>query len=273
MMVAKTVPLPNVRELFIPDAGYIICDCDLDRADLQVVVWEADEPDLKRQLRLGVDIHIMNGILLEGHEPPPEDELVETHPEYPEHKKRYKGPRQFAKSFVHGTDYGGSARTMAINCGITVKRSEWAQNRWFSIYPGIKRWHNRVEHSLMTTRTVTNAFGYRRVYFDRVQSILPEALAWIPQSTVAIVTNKGIINLDNNMPMVEMLLQNHDSNVFQFPRNHYPHILPEIRKNLLIEVPYEDPLTIPVGLKVSEKSWGDCKEVPWIQNKGAQIAV
>ena len=37
--------------MFVPDEGYLIADADLDRADLQVVVWEADDQDLKAKLR------------------------------------------------------------------------------------------------------------------------------------------------------------------------------------------------------------------------------
>lgn len=262
-MVAQTVALPNIRRLFIPDPGYYIADCDQDRADLQVVVWEADDTDLKRQLRKGVDIHIMNGILLEGKEPPDENELVESHPEYPEHKQRYKRPRVFAKAFVHGTNYGGKARTMGIAAGITTHRADQLQRRWFSIHPGIKGWHNRVEEQLQTRRYVENAFGYRRFYFDRIEHLLPEALAWIPQSTVAIITEQGIINLDENLRPVHVLLQVHDSIVFQYPKYLHPTILPQIREQLLITVPYDDPLVIPVGIKISDRSWGDCKRIDW----------
>lgn len=231
-------PLPNVRKLFQPDNGYIIADCDLDRADLQVVVWEANDDDLKAKLRAGVDIHAENA-------------------------KDLNVPRPLAKSWVHGTNYGGSANTMARNCGITVRQAELMRNRWFQIHPGIKEWHDRVEHSLMVQRCVGNAFGFRRFYFDRIEGLLPEGLAWIPQSTVAIVTNQGILNLHRNLPEVQVLLQVHDSIVFQIPKGLYPGILPAIREQLLITIPYSEPLVIPVGIKVSDKSWGEVKEVDW----------
>lgn len=255
--------LPNIRKLFEPDLGYIIADTDLDRADLQVVVWEADDTDLKRQLRLGVDLHIMNGIQIEGKEPPPEEELIETHPEYPEHKHRYARARVFAKAFVHGTNYGGKGRTMARVAGITVKEAEALQRRWFSIHPGIEIWHRRVEASLASTRSVRNAFGFRRLFFDRIDAIFPQALAWVPQSTVANVTNQGIINLYNNLPEVEVLLQVHDSIVWQIREARFQPLLPSIKKNLEITIPYPDPLIIPVGLKASKVSWGDCRECSW----------
>lgn len=262
-MVAQTMSLPNVRKLFVPDPGHLICDVDLDRADLQVVVWEAEDEDLKRQLKMGVDLHIMNGILLEQKSPPPEDELVESHPEYPEHKQRYKKARVFAKAFVHGTNYGGKARTMSIAAGTTIHQMEIMQARWFAIHPGIQRWHDRTQHYLETRRYVENAFGYRRFYFDRIEHLLPEALAWIPQSTVAVIINQGLANIDEHLPEVELVIQVHDSLVFQFQKRYRYTILPQIRDELLITVPYPDPLIIPVGAQLSDKSWGDCKPVDW----------
>lgn len=257
------VPLPNVKKLFLPERGNVIGDIDLDRADLQVVVWEADDSDLKRQLRLGVDLHIMNGILLAGKEPPPEDELIENHPNYKEHKARYVKERQLAKNFVHGTNYGGKEKTMAAVCQITIKACADLQNRWFEIHPGIKKWHARVEHQLATTRTVENAFGFKRRYFDRVESVLPEALAWIPQSTVARVTAGMQANIEEKLPTVTVSMQVHDSLVIQYSIHEEYKLLPEIHEQCLIEIPYPDPLIIPVGIKTSTISWGDCKERAW----------
>lgn len=252
--------LPNVRKFFVPDPGYTICDTDLDRADLQVVVWEANDDELKLALRMGVDLHILNGISLENISPPPVEELVESHPNYPEHKSRYKRQRQLAKSFIHGTNYGGSARTMAIAAACTVHQAELLQARWFAAHPGIKEWHRRTEHQLQTTRMVMNKFGNRRVYFDRVEGLLPEALAWVPQSTVALYINKIWDKWVTTDPNIQVLLQVHDSLVFQYPTYLFEHTIPKLRKlaNSIV-IPYDDPLVIPVGFNYSQVSWGDCK--------------
>ena len=258
-----TVALPNIRRLYCPDPGHVICDTDLDRADLQVVVWESDDTDLKRRLRDGVDIHITNGLDIMNIPSPPEDELIISHPNYPEHLARFKKQRTFAKAFCHGTNYGGKPPTMAKVAGITIREAEAAQDRWFSAHPGIKNWHTRIEDSLISSRSVRNRFGFRRFYFDRIDSILPEALAWIPQSTVAIVTNLAWQRLDA-LPWVDVLLQVHDSLVWQLPHQLVlQKKLPEVRDLFAVEIPYDDPLIIPVGLKTSSKSWGDCKETDW----------
>jgi DNA polymerase I len=225
--------LPNVRKLFIPDPGFTFFDCDLDRADLQVVVWEADDSALKSMLKEGTDIHAENA-------------------------KTLGISRQLSKSWVHGTNYGGGPRTMSVACGIPVHQAEKMRERWFQAHPGIRRWHERVELQLRTKKTVENRLGYRRFYFDRVEGLLPEALAWIPQSTVACVINRIWVNLWDNLKDVQVLLQVHDSLAGQFPSHLKEWCLKRIKEEAQVVVPYDDPLIIPIGIKTSEQSWGAC---------------
>lgn len=225
--------LPNVRKLFIPDPGFTFFDMDLDRADLQVVVWEAGDGELKSILREGVDMHTENAKLLGI-------------------------SRQMAKVWVHGTNYGGGPRTMAIHCGITVHQAERMRTRWFEAHPGIRAWHGRTESQLSSKRYVENRFGYRRHYFDRIEGLLPEALAWIPQSTVACVINRVWMNLYDFLKPVWVLLQVHDSLAGEFPTHRKAELLPKMKELSRITIPYDDPLVIPTGIKTSEKSWGDC---------------
>lgn len=244
-MVAKTIPLPNVRKLFIPDPGYMIGDADLAGADAQVVAWEANDEKLKAAFRAGLKIHAVNAKDMFGAAAGPDGK---REPFY-----------LMAKKGCHATNYGASAYTVAASLGISRHEAEVFQHRWLvEKHPEIKDWHNRIEHQLQTSRSVANKFGARRFYFERVEGILPEALAWIPQSTVAMIVDKGLLNIYKNLPQVQILLQVHDSLVFQYPRSEHPHILDEINKQMQIVVPYSDPLIIPVAIKTSEVSWGDC---------------
>lgn len=239
--------VPNLRKMFVPDPGMTFFDVDLDRADLMVVIWEADDDELRAAVRDGVDLHTYNASALFG--------IPEAHINYAQ--------RQSAKMFAHGTNYGGSARTMAANCGLTVHQSEIMQRRWFAAHPGIKEWHRRTEAQLQATREVRNVFGFRRRYFDRIESVLPEALAWQPQSTVALVINTGWKRLRDRLPEVEVLLQVHDSLAGQFPTVRARPIMRAMKPLLEVELPYAKPLTIGVGISISQKSWGDCEGVEW----------
>lgn len=250
--------LPNLRAMFGPDPGMTFFDMDLDRADLQVVVWEADDEMLKAALRMGADIHLLNAFVIQGKEPPPLEELVETHPRYTDHRGPNKYVREFAKVFCHATNYTGSARTVAGHTGRTVHEIDRAQRIWFGAHPGIKAWHERVAKQIQRYRFVENRFGYRWYIFDRIDTALAEAVAWVPQSTVSNVINKAWLNIHEGAPEIEVLLQVHDSLAGQFPTDHRTECLGKLRELSRVVVPYPDPLVIPTGIKTSEVSWGLC---------------
>lgn len=262
-MRGSDIELPDVRRLFKPDPGFTFWNADLDRADLQVVVWESGDADLKRALREGIDLHLLNAQVL--FDLPFTEEDLRDPKLYERIRARYGAQREFCKTFIHGTNYGGKARTMAENSRCTVAEAQYFQSRWFKRHPGILEWHERTLDSLQATRTVRNAFGYRRYYFDRIDEILPEALAWVPQSTVSCVINRGLDSIARSLPYVQILLQVHDSLAGQFPSQGrsgdswddggYP---AQILSCMRITVPYPDPLVIPVTIKTSLNSWGDC---------------
>jgi DNA polymerase I-like protein with 3'-5' exonuclease and polymerase domains len=254
--------LPNIRKMFIPDKGMIIVDADLSGADAQVVAWEADDAPLKAAFRAGKSVHIMNG----------EDLLGDRFRNAAGHHKdngTEKGKMYDAlKRFVHATNYLGSAKNLHANPAIgpvfgwSIPEFQRNQSRWLdTLHPGIRRWHKRIERDLHTSRSVRNQFGYRIVYFDRLDSVLTNAVAWGPQSTVAEVCFRGALQLRRAVPWVEMLLQVHDSVVFQVPAHRWGEAstLDLLRQHLSVPVPYPDPLVIQWGIAGSEKSWGDCK--------------
>jgi DNA polymerase-1 len=250
--------LPNIRRMYVPDPGYTFFDMDLDRADLQVVVWESGDAMLKEALRLGADIHLLNVFVLDGKDPPPLEELVETHPRYADHRFPRKHKREFAKVFCHATNYVGGEKTVAEHTGRTVAEISRAQKIWFGAHPGIKRWHTETEAQITKRRFVENRFGYRWHIFDRIEGILPEAVAWIPQSTVGCVINRIWLNIHARLPEAQVLLQVHDSLAGQFPAHRKAEMISRLADCARVIVPYDDPLVIPSGVSTSEESWGDC---------------
>lgn len=249
----ESLRLPNIRKMFKPDYQYTIADIDLAGADAQVVAWEANDDKLKAAFRAGLKIHAVNA-----------KDIFGTFAGVDGRAEPYYSR---TKMGVHLTNYGGSTRT----CAGALHISEWEarkfQDRWFSLHPEIAEWHTRIEHLLQTKRQVANMFGYRRFYFDRVSDLLPEALAWIPQSTVACVANRALVAIHQHSDLqrlgVQILLQVHDSLVIQYPTYKESEVLPILRKAITVTIPYPDPLVIPWGLKTSLVSWGDCHDRKW----------
>ena len=244
-MVAQTIALPNVKKMFLPDHGFFICDSDLAQADAQVVAWDAGDEALKEVFRdPEADLHNANAQTIFG----------KTGGVY----------RQRSKVGVHATNYDVKPRTLATALGITIKEAEEFIDTWFTAHPDIYNWQRRIEHDLQTTRIITNRFGNRKVFFGRIDRALGEALAWIPQSTVALVINRAWKNIEDLCdPEIQVLLQVHDSLVYQIKALTFRRKLEALEQCFKVVVPYEDPLVIPAGFSYSDLSWGDCRESDW----------
>lgn len=260
--MSTQVVIPNVRKLFQTDPNSIQYEADLKGADAWVVIYEAEDDELKHVMKSGIDLHVHNAEAMWGAE--------FTRLPKGSHARDHK--RQECKHTIHGIHYGCTPRTTAIQRGWTIHEAERFHNRWFSLHPGIRRYHDRVRHALATTRTIYNKFGFRRVFYDRIDNCFTEALAWIPQSTVALCTYHGALQLEKRFwphqqrkgwtPTTKrdfeegIILQTHDSVNFEFLHDEAP-LEYEIKKTLETIVPYDDPLVIPWDLKKSLKSWGE----------------
>lgn len=236
--------LPNVRSLFIPDPGKTFFDIDLSSADLRIVVWESDEPEMKAMLRAGAD---------------PYTEIAKEFYNDPTITK--KDPRrQTFKSFAHGTNYLGTAKGLAERLGLSISAAEKTQKWYFERFPRIKKWQDDLKDQVLKRRMVQNIFGYRCYFFDRIEgTIFNQAAAWIPQSTVACLINRAYVAIDQQLPEVDILLQVHDSLAGQFDSIEGDAMVRKIVELAEIPLPYDDPLVIPVGVKTSTESWGGCE--------------
>lgn len=246
---------PNIRSLFIPDPDHIIFEIDLKQSDAQVVAWEAGDTELITlftEMNNGsdVDVHAENAKVCFG-----------IH-------KVLKWQRQLAKHVVHGTNFGGSSYEIARRLGMLRHQVDVFQKRWFGAHPRIRDWHRAIEDELARTRSVTNIFGYRRLYFDRIESILPEALAWKPQSTTALVINAGIRRARRDVPQAKLLMQVHDSALMQAPVVLFTDAFKKaIHQCFAIQLSYSPrPLIIGTDLKVSTTNWGDAEKIQWTRD-------
>ena len=86
---------------------------------------------------------------------------------------------------------------------------------YHNLYPGIRRYHRWVQEELRKTRTLVTPFGRKRKFFSRWgDDLFREAYAYIPQSTVADLINKGFLNFYENVQkkgLAKVRLQVHDA--------------------------------------------------------------
>ena len=232
---------PVLRRLIIPDPGMTLLDLDLSQADAQVVAWASDDTLLKEQLRAKVDIYMEM------------ETGIWANPRLPGRQKR--------KNMVHSANYGAGYKTIGDKyVGDRSVAKQWL-TAWFHHHPAVLAWQRQTAFALQSSRIVTNAWGFRRVYTDRLDYILPQALAWIGQSTVAITINKILVRVDHahehdDLP-IQLLLQDHDNLVMQCPTNQLNEAVPRLLELAKVPIPFPDPLVISASLKASERSWAD----------------
>jgi DNA polymerase-1 len=167
--------------------------------------------------------------------------------------------RQLAKKLGHGTNYYGTPRTMAMHTKTAVKIIEEFQRRYFAGFPCIKLWHERVRKLIRDESTITTLFGRRRAFFGRANddATLREAIAYAPQSMTADEINLGMLKLFRT-GKVQLLVQVHDSLLFQFPEEMEDEIVPMALEALRVplEMKRGRQLVVPVDAKTGW-NWGD----------------
>lgn len=279
--------LPNIRSLFLPDPGHILIEGDLARADAQVIAWEADARDLKAALREDRDIHSENADMLFAHVWRGRN-LVRVREINPRAMHTCgMSYRDCAKRYVHATNFRGGARTVASTIVVPEPHVAQCQQWWCEErHPEIGALHRRVEHEVKARKNpiAHNRFGFRRAYVggDRVGNLVGQWLAWIAQSTVAVVINTGLRQLDPDclsgilatsdyfppwgrrdlaVPEFTALMQIHDSILGQLPLSAAnDDTIRRFDAALAVTVPYDDPLIIGREVKWSARNWGEMQK-------------
>lgn len=245
--------LPNIKKLFIPDPGYVIFDMDLSGSDARVAAAECGGK-FRADMLGGKKVHVetMENFYPEIFNPRRERYLAEKDTSI------FEPAYTKCKNMYFGTIYVGSPRGIGAAASIPEAKVRAFQQYLFARYPEVSAWHDRVRDDLNLKKRVSNPFGYRKIFFDRPDGLLPEAVNWICQSVTGIVCQKGQILLDEEFPQAEPLLQVHDSIVFQLKQRDLSLVSKIVERLNSIFVPYPEPLFIPWSIKASRRSWGHC---------------
>lgn len=169
--------------------------------------------------------------------------------------------RDLAKRLGHGTNYLGTPPTMAKHTKVAVSLIESFQQRYFKGFPAIKAWHQEVARMVRDDSSIISLLGRRRFFFGRPNEAktLREAVAHEPQSLTADEINFGILRLWR-ANRVQLLIQVHDSILFQYREEEEDEIIPWALEELKthIELRGGRKFVVPTEAKVGW-NWGDVK--------------
>lgn len=237
--------LPVVFKSFlVPDPGYIMFEIDKAQAEWVVVAYSSGDANMMSILEEGGDPHIHTAHLafrcdkeliklenkLVGHSTDALEieELRRQHmPELYEdgvvgYLPRVFSMRQGGKKSNHALNYGETYKMFALSNEISEAAAKPIVEAYHRVYPGIKRWYERIQHQLGIDRTLVNPYGRRRRFQERWgDDLFKAAYSYIPQSTVADLINNALLEVyHDDHPSVlpfELLGQVHDSVVYQAP--------------------------------------------------------
>lgn len=234
----------DVKQVFIPDLGMTFFDMDLDSADLRIVVAESGEENMAEWLDAGLKPYV---------------EVAKEFYHDSSITKEHEAYKTF-KALCHGTHYLGQPAGLSEQTGLAIRDVERIQVWYFKRFPKIRQWQERFKAQILARKSFTNIFGYKFHILDRIGgNVYNEAIAALPQSTVALLVNRIYKNVFDNLPDVQVLLQTHDSISGQFPTHNKEKHIADLKAQSQILLPYPKPIIIPTSFKTSEVSYGACK--------------
>jgi DNA polymerase I-like protein with 3'-5' exonuclease and polymerase domains len=148
---------------------------------------------------------------------------------------------------------------MAKHAKVPVAEVKTFQQNYFSALPCIPQYHKYVRQEIKDRASLTTLFNRRRFFFGRHtdESTIREAVAYSPQSMTAEEINIGLLNL-YRANKVQLLVQVHDSVLFQYPEELEDIIVPWALK--ILRVPLilkrDREFIVPTEAKVGW-NWGD----------------
>lgn len=254
----------DVRSKFVADSGYLFGYADLKSAESYVVAHITGDKEMLRLhspefMKGEIDGHrYVASFLLDK----PMDRLT-------------KDERYLGKKCRHAGNYGLSWAKLqklindeAPETGVVVDAAQAKRLIWKyrQLHPGLQAWWNDVQASLWSTHSLVSLHGRKRVFYDRPDAILPEAIAYVPQSTIADTLNMGLLKVAASARLwelgFEVLLQVHDAIGFQVPERNADEALSLLPALLDIPItigrrgvePYD--IHIPVEIQTGY-NWGE----------------
>lgn len=243
-----------LRRVFVSDPGYKMAYLDAEQGESRVVgaiEWNLFQDGTYLDACESGDLHTSvakmcwPGLAWTGNLK--EDQELAEQPYYRHYSRRF-----MCKKIGHGTNYDGKPPTIAAQTKIERSIIEQFQSMYFKAFPAHKRWHQYVRQNLLETGIMVSLIGRKRYFFGRRDSgeTQREAIAYDPQGSLADIVNAGMLNVWRHNDC-QLLMQNHDAIIVQYPEDKEDSIVPRIRSCLeqSIELLHGRTLTIPYGIK------------------------
>jgi DNA polymerase-1 len=241
----------EIRRAFIAAPGHVLISADYSQIELRVLAHMADEDALIEAFRAGEDIHERTALKLFGPNSP-----MDTHQ-----------LRSLSKMVNYAVLYGKTPFTLAKDINVTQEVAQEFITAYFTGFPRVRAFIDRVLEDARTTGIVRTMFGRRRLvpnlasrnYQMRGQAER-ETVNMPIQGTAADILKKAMIDLHAELPKrgmaTRMILTVHDELLFESPREEADAAADIVRERMEHAATLTVPLTVDVGIG---ENWRDAK--------------
>lgn len=246
----------RVRKLYEPDRGHVFFYNDLERAESLVVAKITGDPLMLAHHRPDVDAHRL--LAAELYEKP-EDEVTSD--------ERYMGKKtRHAGNYMQGwKTFMDNLNQESEKTGVSVSAAEAKRfiQRYRDLHPYLSVWWRQTEAQLQRTRRLYNLLGRPRQFFERLNQVLPAAVAFVPQSTVGDVLNVAFARCAADQELKDLgcqyMMQIHDALGGQVPEANVEPAMTRMRELMSVDLTVPDTgevFAIPVEIAFGP-SWGE----------------
>ncbi|MEU1200163.1 DNA polymerase [Streptomyces sp. NPDC005813] len=222
----------TIRRALVADPGHRIFSVDYSAVEMRVLAALADERTMKRAIAEGRDLHDFTAELIWG-------------PQFT------KAHRKMGKGVGFGKVYGGGATTLSRQTGAPIDEVKVAIAAYDRVYPGIRRYSNKVQREARANGYVVVTPTGRRVALDRDR--VYAATNYAVQSTARDVLCQALLNMHDKGLTEYLLLPIHDECLGSAPADVVEDVAREVGAAMAMDffgVPLDtDP-------EVGGRSWG-----------------
>ncbi|MCZ6596942.1 MAG: DNA polymerase I [Planctomycetota bacterium] len=237
----------QLREAFVPreadDASeWVLLSADYNQIELRVMAHLSGDEQLRQAFEEGRDIHAATAAAIFGVEP----------------EGITRQMRSQAKVINFGLLYGMGPARLARETGLTVTEANEFIERYFSSFPAVRRWIDRLLESARETGYVETLLGRRRRIADiasrdsRSRSYAENAATNTPvQGSAADIIKRAMIDLEAALARTglagRMLLQVHDELLLEVPVSELEETRELVRRSMEEAVVLDVPLQVDFG--------------------------
>jgi len=259
--------LTAYKKTFIADSSHLLGKRDLKQAEAMVVAYLARDIKQIEDFAAGIDIHSVAASFLFN------TDYTTIYNGHRNGNPKYKTWRFFGKKIRHACNYKTGKNKLSdefIKEGFEVSPKECQRmlDAMMSGTPMVANWQLETEHEVREGRLLITPLGRRRYFMGKMtHDTIREALAFVPQSTVAHMLDIGIdraylwLEQQHDQSQLDLLMNVHDAIIWQsreeLIRKHAELIGKLMQVPLLI---HGRELIIPSDLAIGP-SWGELEEI------------